>query len=231
MIPFAILVFSPLIFVVGGYIYAFFYDWWDIHRFRVRDGESAEDKREIKQEEADHFKSWRHGFIGILQQFGLWMTLPGCVLCWLVLSRMDHQFDLIGEYQEIFIPAWHFVHDVPYSFWVMIAVLVGTHFLLKRVDTHLADDDEHAFGLFCKDRDRYVEEYGTAKEKEALKEREESKPKEPFYYSKHYCPDGNYELNEFGQYVKSSDDDDYYHKLRRYPTYYDDYDDYDDDDY
>lgn len=159
MILFLILVFAPVILFVGAWIYGFFVEWYDIHRFRVRAGETLESKKKIRQEEKDNAKVGFHILIGSMKEFGFWFTLPGFILCWCVLRGTDSKWDLIDDYAGFMVPAWRFVNEVPYSFWIMIAVLVGIHFLLKRVDTHLyddlGDDDSTALDCFYKDRKEY----------------------------------------------------------------------------
>ena len=154
MILFLILVFAPVILFVGAMIYAFFGELIDIHRYRGMGLKGEEKREEIRQGEKDNLKVGFHILIGWFKQFGLFFTLPGYILCWIVMYMTEPY-----EY-ESWIPEflYEFTH-VPYSFWIMIAVLVGIHFLLKRVDTHLyddlGDDDSTALDCFYKDRKEY----------------------------------------------------------------------------
>lgn len=77
-----------------------------------------------------YLKSEYETFIDIIRSFYFFWTLPGCILCWIVL-KMTESWEL-GYYIHAWPITWEFVH-MKHSFWIMIVLIVALKLALNRI--------------------------------------------------------------------------------------------------
>lgn len=152
MILFALLVFFPVIVILGVYIYSvvpvlikgrFLFLSKFARKIRKKNPnlpENVEDfliDIEVRFDESEkkfnklYVESESETFIDLLRSWWFFWTMPGCILCWIVL-KMTESWEIGTYFPYVWPITWEFVH-MKYSFWIMIVLLVALKLAMNRI--------------------------------------------------------------------------------------------------
>lgn len=151
MILFALLIFFPVLYIIWVYIYSvvpalikkrFLFLLPLAKKFEKKHPKLAEKVEDLLIDVEVRFpksekkflnmyvKTESETFIDLVRSCFFFLTLPGCILCWIIL-KMTESWEL-GVYIHAWPITWEFVH-MKHSFWIMIVLLVALKLALNRI--------------------------------------------------------------------------------------------------